>query len=222
MTPVEAVKRYSYMAFGLFIMGLGVALCVNADLGTSPITTLAYTMHHIVPSLSLGTFVFLQNLVFFLLTVLFLGKNFRPRHLLQIPCSLFYGVVIDFWEWLIRDWLPTVYWLQFLFLLGGILAMGLGFSLVFTSGVPLEANTAFLSAVTQRTGASYGKLKIGNDVVIVLLAMALSLIFLHRVVGVREGTVIAAVLIGLVAGFFNRRLKNAERFFKPEHKMPTP
>lgn len=217
MTRTETVKRYSVMIFGLFVTALGVAFCVRANLGISPITTFAYTLSHIFPPLTTGNFIFLQNLVFFLLTVIFMGKDFRPYQALQIPCSFLYGAFVDLWEIWLKFITPNGYVTSFILLLMGVLCMGLGFSLIFSSGVALEANTAFLNAVVLRTGKAYDRLKAANDIIIVAMAAGLSLLCLHKVIGVREGTVIAAVCIGPVAGFFNRRITNGlERFFSTE------
>ena len=95
----------------------------------------------------------------------------------------------------------------------GCVVMALGFSLVCTSNVALEGNTAFLNALSLRTGKPYGTLKAITDVVIVCTAAIVSLVFLHRIVGIREGTVIAALIIGPIAGFFNKRLTFMQRFF---------
>ena len=213
MTAAETVKRFLVMICGLIITALGLAVCVETDLGISPITTLAYALNTVVPTISLGTFTFLQHLVFFALTVILLRRDFRPYQLLQIPCSFLFGAFLDLWKFLLLDTVPSNYAVRFLVLLLGCVIVSFGFSLIFTSKVALEANTAFLNALSLRTGKPYGTLKMISDIVIVALAAAVALIFLHRIVGIREGTIIAALIIGPIAGFFNRRLSEVERFF---------
>lgn len=209
----EMTKRVLVMIVGMIILALGLAICVNADLGISPITTLAYTLTTIFPAISLGTFTFLQHLLFLLLTIFLLRKEFKLWQLLQLPCSLLFGTCIDLWEYVLRDVQPTAYTSRLLLLAVGIVIVGLGFSLIYTSHVALESNTVFLNAVSFRTGLPYGKLKTISDIVIVVIAAVVGLIFLHQIVGIREGTVISALLIGYVAGFFNKKLARLERFF---------
>ncbi len=221
MTAAETVKRFLFMIIGLIITALGLAVCVETDLGISPITTLAYTLNTVVPKISLGTFTFLQHLVFFALTVILLRKDFRPYQLLQIPCSFLFGAFLDLWKFLLNDTVPSNYAVRFLVLLLGCVIVAFGFSLIFTSRVALEANTAFLNALVMRTGKPYGTLKMISDVVIVVIAAAVALIFLHTIVGIREGTIIAALIIGPIAGFFNRHLTWAERFFVSSAKAET-
>ena len=213
MTRIETIKRFAVMLIGMIITALGLAISVQLDLGISPITTLPYALSMAFPVLSLGTFTFLQHILFFLLMALLLRREFKAFQLLQIPCSLIFGYFVDLWN-LLLVWLkPDSYLLRVALLLVGCVIVGLGFSMIFTSRVALEANTAFINALVLRTGKPYGTLKTISDITIILLAAAVSLIFLHRIVGIREGTVITALLIGPIAGFFNKRLTGLERFF---------
>lgn len=53
--------------------------------------------------------------------------------------------------------------------------------------------------------------KVGFDVTLVVIACILSLVFLGRIVGVREGTVAAALLVGLTAKQVNRGVQEIAR-----------
>ena len=213
MSRPETIKRFLFMLIGLTVTALGLAVCVRADLGISPITTLAFALNKAFPALTLGTYVFFQHIVFFILTVALLRKDFKPFQLLQLPCSFLFGYFVDFWELLLRNLTLSGYAARVFLLLVGCVIVGLGFSLSYTSRVALEANTAFLNAFSLRSGKPYSTLKTLTDVLIVAMAAIVGLIFLHTIVGIREGTVIAALIIGPIAGFFNRLLTGLERFF---------
>lgn len=213
MTRPETIKRFFFMIIGLIVTALGLAVCVRADLGISPITTLAFALNKAFPVLTLGTYVFFQHIVFFILTVVLLRKDFKPFQLFQLPCSFLFGYFVDFWEILLRSLTFHSYIARILLLLIGCAIVALGFSMSYTSRVALEANTAFLNALSHRTGKPYSTLKTLTDVLIVVMAAVLALIFLHTIVGIREGTVIAALIIGPIAGFFNKRLAGMERLF---------
>ena len=201
------------MIFGMFVTALGVAVCVRPDMGISPVTTLPFALHQIVPTLSMGTFVFFQNIVFLLLTALLMGREFKLNQLLQIPCSFLFGAFVDLWNALLQGPTPALYPVRLILLLLGCAIVALGFSLIVLSGVAVESNTAVINALAWRTGKPYGTMKTAGDVTIVVLAALVSLIFLRTIVGIREGTVIAALIIGPIAGFFKKRLAGAERFF---------
>ncbi|MCD7853441.1 MAG: DUF6198 family protein [Oscillospiraceae bacterium] len=221
MSAAEVLKRGMVMIVGMFALGFGIALCVQADLGISPITTIAYTMHQIVPSISLGIFVFLQNTMFFVLTLVLLRRDFRLYQWLLLPFSLVFGLIVDLSEYLLRNLNPSAYGVRILLVLASCVVIGFGFSLIVTSGVSMDTNTAFVNAAVLRTGKPYHRLKLLTDVALVVLASCVGLIFLHRVAGVHEGTVISALLIGPIAGFFNRRFRWMERLFLPRGETGT-
>lgn len=213
MKPTETIKRFVVMLIGLIINALGLAVFVHLDLGVSPISTLPYALSQAFPIFTLGTYSILQHIVFFILIVLLLRRDFRPFQLLLLPCSFVFGYFVDFWN-LFLNWLTLdSYFLRLLLLVLGCIVVSIGFSMVYTSGVALEANTALVNALVLRTGKSYGMLKTISDLTIIVLAAIVSLIFLHTIVGIREGTVISALLIGPIAGIVNKPMAKLERFF---------
>ena len=53
-----------------------------------------------------------------------------------------------------------------------------------------------MKAITLRTGKEFGITKIGFDTTLALLACAASLMIAGSIEGVREGTIIAALIVG--------------------------
>ncbi|WP_458455469.1 DUF6198 family protein [Methanobrevibacter sp.] len=64
----------------------------------------------------------------------------------------------------------------------------------------------FIVAISQYLKKEFGKIKPYCDVSFVVVAAALSLIFLGYLTGVREGTVISAVIIGPIVRIFKKYL----------------
>lgn len=56
----------------------------------------------------------------------------------------------------------------------------------------------------------FGSTKVAFDVSLTVIAGVLSFLFAHRLDGVREGTIIAALLVGFIARLFGRRLSFLE------------
>lgn len=78
--------------------------------------------------------------------------------------------------------------------------------------VLLCSGNAFLSFFVR---ARFGYVKIGVDCSFVVIAVLLSFVFLHELAGVREGTLAAAVFVGLIAKQFNRfMVPFADRLFR--------
>ena len=82
--------------------------------------------------------------------------------------------------------------------LAGTAIMGFGVSLAVIADMVMNSGEAFVKAVSDRTGHNFGNVKIAFDVGCVALAAGLSLLlFRGQIIGVREGTVISALLTGL-------------------------
>ena len=92
--------------------------------------------------------------------------------------------------------------------LAGIVVMGFGISLSVIADVIMNSGEAFVKAIADISEKPFGNIKIFFDVSCVLIAVILSLIFFDfRLVGTREGTVISALLTGLVVKFFTKLCK---------------
>ena len=62
-------------------------------------------------------------------------------------------------------------------------------------------------AVSDKTGMVFGNVKIGFDIGCVVIALVVSLILFNgEIVGTREGTVLTALLTGVIVNFFVKRI----------------
>ena len=95
----------------------------------------------------------------------------------------------------------------------GILLVGVGVSLEVTAGVVTLAGEGMVLAVCKVFPVKFANAKVGFDVTLVVLATILSFLFLGKLTGVREGTVAAAICVGLVAKQVNKPMKRfAQRY----------
>lgn len=211
-------KRYAGFTVALIICALGVALVTNACLGTSPITSLPYTLSAIFP-LSLGTMTFLSNICFLVVQKILLGRYFTLGHLMQLPAVFLFGVFIDGWMWATSYLMSDVYWQQMLMCLVGSMVLGLGVSLEIISNATVLPGEGMVVAIVFRTRKNFGNIKVLVDSSMVLVAVVLSLLVLHTVVGLREGTVISAVLVGLSVRFFSRWTRRLAPLFWEREKL---
>ena len=85
--------------------------------------------------------------------------------------------------------------------------VAVGVSLEVKAGVVTLAGEGLILALCQvLPKVKFGYMKVGFDVTLVVTASLLSFIFTGRVQGVREGTVAAALLVGLLAKQLGRWL----------------
>ena len=197
--PVYIAKRYLLLFAGLSIMAFGVAFSIKASLGTSPISSVPYVVSLFAP-LTVGTATIVMHCVFILLQILILRRNYHPIQLMQLPVAVFFGYLTDFGVWAVRGIHCSTYWQQWIVCLIGILLVAAGVSLEVKAGVVVLAGEGVVLAICKvLPKIKFGYMKVGIDVTLVVIACVLSLGFTGRLQGVREGTVAAALLVGLIA-----------------------
>lgn len=192
------ILRTALFLFGLFLNAASVALVTKAALGTSPISSIPYTLNHGFP-LTLGQFEILLNFCLIAGQILLLRRNFKAFQLLQIPIALAFGLFIDLWMWMLGWLAPQLYPARMLTLLIGCAVGGPAVGLIVTANVTMLCGEAFVTAWCNVFRTDFGRTKIGFDCTLTALACVLSLALYRSVVGVREGTLIAALSVGWLA-----------------------
>lgn len=204
--PVYIFKRYLLLLIGLAIMAFGVAFSIKASLGTSPISSVPYVISLFAP-LTVGTATITMHCVFIILQILILRRNYHPIQLMQLPVAIFFGYLTDFGVWVVQRIGYTAYWQQWLLCLVGILLVAAGVSLEVKAGVVVLAGEGVILAICKvLPKVKFGYMKVAFDVTLVVIACILSFVFTGRLQGVREGTVAAALLVGLTAKQFGKVL----------------
>ena len=188
-------KRFVLFFLGLTIAGIGVALSTRPGLGTSLITSLPYVTTFKFPW-TLGMATLVINLFFILAQFIILKRRFGWSHIAQLPTLLAFGFFIDFGMWLTNLYIPESYFLRVTEEVIGclFLAVGIGFQLI--ANISLMPGDCFIRVVSEEYHIPFGTVKICFDSTIVISAIIFSLCCFQNITGVREGTVIAAFLVG--------------------------
>jgi len=197
-THIYIIRRYLLLLAGLAIMAFGVAFSIKASLGTSPISSVPYVVSLFAP-LTVGTATIIMHCVFILLQILILRKKYHPIQLMQLPVAFFFGYLTDFGVWAVQGITCDHYLQQWLVCLIGIFLVAVGVSLEVKAGVVVLAGEGVVLAICKVLPVKFGYMKVGFDVTLVAIACVLSFVFTGRLQGVREGTVAAALLVGLIA-----------------------
>lgn len=207
---MEKVKRYLVFLVGLFINALGVSLITLADLGTSPISSIPYVLS-LNFSMTLGEFTIIFSMLLIVLQLIILRKNFKPEHFLQIPISVLFGYFIDMTMAMMYFVDPQTYPGKLIALLAGCVILGFGVYLEVAANVAMLPGESFVRAVSSTWKTEFGTTKVAFDVSMTVIAAALSFLLAFQLDGVREGTVIAALLVGLIARAFGRMISMIPR-----------
>ena len=209
MNKSEMVKRYILLVIGLFLSALGVAFTKHGELGVSPISSVANVLSYKFEFFSMGTWLIIWNCILIAGQIVILRKNFQLIQLLQIPLSFLFGYFTDFGLWCVSNIPADIYVVKLLMVVIGTVVLGFGISLAVIANVIMNSGEAFVKAVSDTIHKEFGNVKIAFDVFCVVSSIILSLIFFDfKIVGAREGTVIAALFTGVVVKFSTKLLKD--------------
>lgn len=208
----KKILRYGVFSLSLLLCALGVSLITNSHLGTSPITSVPYVLTFLCP-LSLGALTCLMNMLFICLQKVLLRKDFTLRYLLQIPAVLLFSLCIDLCMQWTSPLVTEVYIQQLALCIGGAAMLGLGITFQIISNATVLPPEGLMVVMAYKYHKIFGKLKVIFDTTLVLVALGISLATMYSVVGLREGTVLSALLVGNFVRLFSRLTMGLNRYF---------
>lgn len=198
---------------GVGMIAAGIATVTHANLGTTPISTLPFTLTF-VTDWSFAQTTFLINALFILGQIVLLRKNFPLSSFLQIPIIFFFSIIID---WTMHFWdifSFSQYFEQLAVSIFGNLMMALGIVIQIRSQTIVAPVDGMILAVVKVFQQRFGNMKIANDVSLVIIAALVGVLFLGHPVGIREGTILSAFMVGFC-------IKHIQRFWD-SYLWPTP
>ncbi len=215
MGKKEFIKRLILFTIGLFFSGLGIAFSKHADLGISTVSSIANVLSVKFDFISFGMWSTISNCAFVLGQIIILRKNFKLFQLMQIPMSFLFGIFTDIGLYIV-SFIPTPnYAVRMALTIAGIIILAFGIALAVVANVLFNSGEGLVKAISDVSGKDFGKVKVGFDIACVAIAAVLSLIFFGEIVGIREGTLLAALSTGFIVNFFTKYIS------KPLNKILT-
>ena len=218
-TPIDIwLRRIVIYTFGLFILALGVAFSIQSKLGVSPVSSFPYALS-IVTNKDVGLMTSIVFVSYVLIQILMLRRKFPLKDLLQIVIASLFGYFVSLSMTIIGSFNPISYAARLSFLAISLVLISIGIIFYLTANIiPMPAEGLILS-ITKVTNIPFGRGKIIFDSTSVTLAALLLIIFIGNIIGLREGTLIAALAVGKLIGFFSQWIKNPlSKFCKIEIK----
>lgn len=204
-------KKIVTFLTGLFIMSLGIALSVKANLGLAPISCIPY-IYSLKFSPTMGQIAIIMMVIFVVLQIILLRNKYKAFQLIQLPAAIAFGYFIDFSRFLVSDLHISTYGGRIFFCLFSCLLIGFGVFLEVKSELTYLPGEGLVAAIADTFHIEFGRIKVGFDCTVVLIGIVSSYILINRLEGVREGTVAAAILVGCLVRFFNKRLVFMDRW----------
>lgn len=202
INPAKLAARLGVYCLGLLILAFGVTLSVNSNLGVSPVSGLPFVVSKIV-NVSLGTCTTAIYSLYVLLQMV-VSRKFQPILLLQLVFSTIFGYFVDAAKFILGDFCLPTYFGQLAMLAASIILIG--FSLMLYIDVKLAPMPAegLVGCISDLTGRPFSQIKTLFDCTSVLVSVTLCFLFLGQLTGVREGTVLTALLVGRTMGFLRK------------------
>lgn len=198
-------KRIFNYLFGLFLITLGVGFSIKSNLGSTPVSSIPYTLN-VIWGIEIGQATILFHVFLVAIEVLLLRRAFKPKHFLQVFVGILFGYFTSFSVYLtglLPDPANIFISLGLIVLSFFLVALGL-FFYVPTNIVPLsvEGVTQAIAIVSNRP---FPKIKVYFDITIVVSSFILCYIFLGVFGGsVGIGTIISAVFVGITLKYIQK------------------
>ncbi|MBT1165701.1 YczE/YyaS/YitT family protein [Bifidobacterium simiarum] len=200
-------KRLISMLAGLAIESFGIALITKSNLGTSPISSVAWVVTLRFPWISFGVTTFVMNAVFVAIEVALLRRDFHPVQYLQLAVTFWFAATLDGSMTLLTWFSPDAWWLRDIGLLLGTTILALGICMEVAPGLIMVPGEGIVRAFSTVTKVRFGTVKVCFDVSLIVIATALSFVFFGRLNGLGVGTIVAAAITGLIVNFLNRHVR---------------
>ncbi len=205
------ILRCIVMIAGLGFIAFAVALSRATGLGTSPISCVPAVLSYITPY-TIGGITFFMNLIFILIQIVLLRRDFKVVQFLQIAFVGLFSLMIDFFVPLCHVFPMDNYGWQLFFTLISIICTAFGVFLEVKASLICLPGEGVVVAVARVSRIEFPKCKIAFDTTLVVIGTVISLIGMGALNGVREGTIASALTVGLFVKLFNKIFPHFERF----------
>lgn len=212
----DQLFRYLVFIIGVGINSFGIAFITKSDLGTSQISSVPYVLSLNFDQISFGTWTFLFNMLFIVIQIALLKKNFQPIQFLQIPANILFSYLIDISMAILGNFQPEFLWLKAVSLLCGCFLLALGIALEVAPDVITVPGEGIVRTIASVTKKQFGTVKVYFDLTLIITAVILSFLFLGKLRGVGIGTVVSALTVGRFVNLINQHLPMQR--LKPDEK----
>ncbi len=202
---LKEFNRYFIYFLSLFLISLGASLSIKANLGTSPLICLPYVCS-LITKFSVGEVMFVFTLIFILIQVVLLRSNFEKRQYLQLIIGTIFSFFVDFSLMLVGFVNPVGYVNQMALLLFSCIVVAFGVLLEIQTEIVYLPADGVIVAISKVLKREFSNVKPFVDTSMVVMAAILSLVFLGYLAGVREGTIISAIIIGPIVKILKKYL----------------
>lgn len=203
---VKQLKRMLVLSILVIIVGIGASFTLKVAIGLGAYDSLAQSISYLL-GIKVGTIGMILNCSCVLGQWILLKKDFKFRHMMQVPISIIMGVVINF---ILYDVLGHItidsYIIKIMLLFVALIVVAFAIACVLLLDIitfPLEG---LCMALAKKTKKNFTVVRQSADILSILLAVILTF-GLSLPLPLREGTIIAMLIFAPSIGFFMKRIQ---------------
>lgn len=215
---MSLLTRLILFFIGLPIMSFGVVFVIKCNLGSSPISSLPFVIEQLTPY-TLGELTFAVNALCVLLQLAF-NRRITTSLLLQLPMTILFSIYIDLSVIILKNFFVDTYLMGLTLLITACFVTSIGIAFLVIANLIILPGEGAVQAIAQRFRLDFGFTKIGFDVTCVLLSIAIALYYRGDLCGLREGTIISALLTGYFVRFWLRRITTRDSYGRMILSLP--
>jgi len=192
---------------GLFFLAFGVAFSINSGLGVSPVNSLPYVIS-VITGVELGTMVIIVFSFYIFVQILVLRRQFKWINLTQLVFATIFGYFTNFAKMIVGDFAIPTYPGKLIMLAISIVIVAIGISLYVDASLVNMPMEGMVGAINEKIfkNKTFADVKVILDTTVVIIGIGLSLVFLGEVEGIREGTIICALVVGKLMKPMQKRI----------------
>ena len=199
------IKRICSFVVGLFIMSLGVAFSIVSTLGTTPISSISYSLA-LITNINIGITTFVFNAALILIQFLILRSRFHKKRLLQLINCVLFGYFTDVALYLV-SFIPFdgSILMCIVFLAVSIFLTAFGIFVYMPANIAPLPGEGCVESVAIVTNWRFSTIKIGFDASMVIISLIMCGLWYTNILGaVNIGTVISAFMVGFTLRQINK------------------
>ena len=178
-------------------MAMGVAFSIVSLLGTTPISSISYSLA-LITNIDIGITTFLFNASLIVIQFIILKSKFHKKRLLQFINCVLFGYFTDVALHIV-SFIPfdASLWMCGLFLVINIFLTAFGIFVYMPANIAPLPGEGCVEAIAITTGWRFSSIKIAFDATMVVLSLVMCGLFYTNILGaVNIGTFISAFFVG--------------------------
>lgn len=211
---IQFLWQHTMLLISLYIMTLGVAMCVRSCLGSSVISAIpmAFSIageENIVPSLTIGGYTNIMNIILVVAQIIVLRRQFEKIQLLQLIIGFVFGALIDINMALTSIIDFNILWVQIAGQFIGCSIMAFGIAMEIRCGSVTMPGEGIQVAIARVSDMPFAKVKIIIDSTLVAIAVLCCYVFWGKwewsIIG--PGTLFAMIYVGWLVKIIGKHMQ---------------